>query len=109
MKWVLALLVLAMNMQPLAAEACDVAASGQATHHAQMEHDAHDNCCDPDAMPGGEACEHASACGYGSVISAVPVQRFKATDAQALSFERDLADGQLTPGHSAPPFRPPIS
>lgn len=109
MKWVLALLVLAMNTQPLAADACDMAASGQVEHHAQVEHDGHDACCDPDAMLDDQACDHASACGYGSVLSAVPVQRFKASTVQALSFERDLAEGQLAPSHSAPPFRPPIS
>jgi len=109
MKWVLALLILVMNMQPLAADACDVAASGQAAHHAQVEHETHDRCCDPETMPNDEACEHASACGYCSAISPMLVQRFKTASAPTLTFDRDLAAGQLAPSHSAPPFRPPIS
>lgn len=105
--WLL-ILVLAMNIQPLAAESCDMEMDGHAQHGTQLDHGDMD-CCDTDRGNAEHDCAQASHC--GTCVPAVFALSVKGTmqPGHAVPFDRALAAGQLPPSHSAPPYRPPIS
>ena len=109
MKGVLALLVLAMNIQPLAAESCDVETQAHAGHQVQMNDTDHGDCCDTQPGSPAHGCQQVSHC--GSCTAAMYIATLKHADISAatLPFSRALAAGQLPPSHASPPFRPPIS
>lgn len=109
MRFLILLMVLLMNIQPAAAEFCDMQAGAQASHHASMDEGEQDECCEADPEMPRQKCDHASHC--GSCTAALYLTTLKPTAATTWvgSYGHDMAGGLLTPSHSAPPFRPPIS
>lgn len=109
MRFLILLLVLTMNIQPLAAESCDMVSAAHAGHQAQLDDTDHGDCCDTETDAQAHDCQQASHC--GTCTAAVFLASFKhaAVSTAALPFDKTLAAGQLPPSHSSPPFRPPIS
>jgi hypothetical protein len=102
-------LVLLMNIQPAAADVCDMQAGAQGSHHAAADDGDQDQCCPDDPEVPRQGCDHASHCGSCSAALYLTTPKPTAATTWAGSYGRDMAGGLLTPSHSSPPFRPPIS
>lgn len=112
MKVLVALLVFMIAAQPVQAGFCGLDLSGAADPHASMQHgqgldaSSHD-CCQPaDADDPDQGCSDMPC---GTCTAGVQAAAFAAHLAvQLLTFrETVLSEGQVTPSHSYPPFRPP--
>jgi len=112
MKLMTLILVLAMGFPPLQAGYCDMD-SGAVSPNQMMAHDHGDapdhGCCDPGRPDSQDNCGGEMLCGAcGISVSTLPViynvQR-TALHLPALNF----SSGEITPSHSPPLYRPPIS
>lgn len=112
MKLLAALLMFMIAAQPVQAGFCDLGLSGAADPHAAMQHgqgsdaSGHD-CCQPaDAANPDRGCSDMPC---GTCTAGVQAVAFAAPVAAHLPAFREvvLSDGQITPSHSSPPYRPP--
>lgn len=112
MKLLVALMVFMFVAQPVPAGFCDLDLSGAADPHASMQHDQEANasshdCCQPaDADDPGQGCSDMPC---GTCTAGFQAVSFATTLAAWLPTAREsiLSDGQISPSHSSPPFRPP--
>lgn len=116
MKLLVALLVLMLAAQPVQAGFCDVDLSGGDDPHAAMQHgqwpgkSAHDCCPGGDSGPDSNTESGCADMPCGFCTAGVPAIPLAASLGSPQPTERDtvLSDGQISPSHTSPPFRPPI-
>ncbi len=115
MKYLLLLLVLTISVPPLQAGHCDMEAEPTAMHH--MDHEGmtdggmEDNdCCDSKQDDQQSGCDQTVQCGSSCMVLVSNISTVQNVGVVwGRDFSQSLAAGQLTPSHSHPPFRPPIS
>ena len=109
MKYLVLILILALNIQPLQAGVCDMESEQAMTHHAAQDSGSEDDTCCAGLADSPVGCEHAFQCSFSTVFASL----LPALSNLKLSIDNpqsgSLATSQLTPSHSSPPFRPPIS
>lgn len=109
MKFLLALFMVSMSLQPLAVQACPMEANHDLTHHVALQDEANPECCNLDAGKPVHDCEKALHCGSlspGFVV--IPVTSgIVPSDS---SHRYLVTDGDRYSGPPAHPlFRPPIA
>jgi len=112
MKFIALFLIIAISVQPVQAGGCGME-TGQASSHQMQnmpsdDHDAH-KCCDPGQAQTRQDCGGEMLCGFCNIPpSTVHVPHLGPvvwTYTQSLNSE----PGTLSPSHSSPLYRPPIS
>jgi hypothetical protein len=108
-KYLIAMFLVAMALQPVDLQSCVMDDGQQMSHHAAMKHSDDSDCCDPDPGTPMQDCNNNAHCGFvstGFVVlptSAVVAVLPEAHHYSALNTRRYL-------GPPAPPlFRPPIA
>lgn len=109
MKYLMALFVATLLVQPVPAETCDMENGQDSMHHAAMVDHQTPECCEQGSDEGGHGCIDLSACGSCNPGPAF-VQAL--TAAPLFTLARHFAPANtdiLAAKHHHPPFRPPIS
>jgi hypothetical protein len=108
MKYLLALFLVAMALQPIDLQGCAMDDGEQASHHASMQHDS-DSCCDPDTDQKMQDCDGAVFCSFLSAGLAV-IPPSSAVAAPPVTHRYCTLNAQR---YSGPParklFKPPIA
>jgi len=112
MKWITLILVFVIGFPPLQAGYCDMP-SGHDASHQMIAHDHQGSpghkCCEPEQPDSQQNCGGDMMCGScGVTASSIPVVcgvLIAATHAPS----PDISSGLITPSHSPPLYRPPIS
>jgi hypothetical protein len=122
------LLILAISIQPLQANGCDIdmdQSFGDVTqsHHMSMDGDSmhgHDtdrkagqhnmpDCCDTEAVNDQQGCEHAMSCGNCYLSTSAISHLSRIVISWPVSYRPEIISGDILPSHDYPLFRPPIS
>ncbi len=109
MRVLLLIIAIVCYAQPLQAGHCDMESGQTMAMHLEHGVDVEHDCCEGDEAADANECRHAIQCGscFSSVFSfqsAVPFARLSHD-----SHTPDRMAGALSPSHSAPLLRPPIS
>lgn len=109
MKFVLALFLMSMFLQPGGLQACDMDEEKSTGHHAEMNHAVDPDCCDSSPSEPMDDCEPVMQCNLLS--SLVPaIQAGPGTFETPTGHHFDLLNADAYAGPPARPlFRPPIA
>jgi len=113
MKLLTALLVFMIAAQPVQAGFCGMGSSGDSGPHAAMQHDqepqpaGHDCCQTPDS-DGDQNCSEMPCGSCATGLQAVPLAA-QLVAIRPVTQHFSLGEGWVSPSHTSPPFRPPIS
>lgn len=109
MKYLVALFLVSLALQPLDLQACTMDEDQQPSHHAAMHEDGDSPCCNPDNDEPTGDCGGASHCAFLSlgflVIPAAPGAQLPAPDHHYELFDA----GHYSGPPPRPLFRPPIA
>jgi hypothetical protein len=114
MNWLAVILGLLIAAQPLQAGFCDMEATADAAPHAGMQHDSdqrasgHDCCQPPDSEESRDCNDMLQCAPCATALPAVPAM-FPEVRYAGDPHRAGPDHGRLTPSHSVPPFRPPIT
>jgi len=109
MKYLVALFVVSMALQPLDLQSCAMDVDQEISHHEAVDDGADRDCCSPDGGESMNDCDEAATCAFLSLgFLVIPAA------AGALlplpEHHYDLIDDPRFTGLPAPPlFRPPIA
>jgi len=114
MKYLALILAILMAVPTVQAGFCDMDQEQGSAPHADMQHQQQGNssvhdCCDTGDTGENQGCDNMVPCGFCTAgltgITALAGEPARWTR----QYDCSLSDGCLTPSHSSPPFRPPIS
>lgn len=109
MKYLMALFVVAMGLQPLDLQSCAIGADQEISHHAAVDDNADHDCCSPDSGEPMNDCEEAAHCAFLS-LGFLLIPAAAGAWLPLPEHHYDLIDDPRYTGPPAPPlFRPPIA
>jgi hypothetical protein len=108
-KYLMALFVVSMVLQPLDLPSCAMGADQETSHHAAVHDGADRDCCSPERSEPMNDCEEAATCAFLS-LGFLVIPAAAGAWLPLPEHHYDLIDDPRFTGLPAPPlFRPPIA